>query len=180
MAREAYAEKRTLYLPHSIEDGLGELRQRLSRLVSKDPEAPVLIVVASNGGRVDGGMALCDRILALRAEGARIDCRVEGYAHSFAAFVPQVCEHRMCGPASVLMLHGMSWGNEGDLRCHEAEVGEVKLRTAYEAGVLATRTRKPAPYWTRLMQTRHPRYFGAEEALAVGLVDEIIGGPADH
>jgi len=171
----AYAPDRTVFLSCPIEDPLTDLRDGLTRLVAADPEAPVLLVITSEGGSVLDGLALCDHIAILRQGGAIIDCLIEGYALSFGAMVAQYCGHRMCGPSSILMIHGVEWNHFGDNVDHVLLSACIDTITKQQIDILRRRTNKPARWWKRLLATNRCAYFDAGEALKIGLVDEIIG-----
>lgn len=166
---------RVVYLG-DVDDSMQGARQELTRLVLAKPDEPVTLVITSFGGSVAGMHALMDRIVGLRAAGATINGLVEGYAMSAGLILLQVCEHRMMGPHAKLMAHGITtFLRSGlDIAGLAKRQTEMIKDTRAVADLFARRTHKPVSYWMRLFRSNEPRFYRADEALAVGLVDEIL------
>lgn len=170
-----YALDRMVHVDGEMKDTMVDERKALSRLAEADPAAPILLVIASTGGAVMAASALRDRIALLRGQGTVIDGLVEGVALSGAVVLLQACAHRLAGPAAVLGVHGVSYTvSNDDLMTHRSEMREIDAYTAEQSRLLASRTSQPERYWRRLLARNEYRYYSADEALAVGLIDEII------
>lgn len=124
--------------------------------------------INSPGGSVFDGIAIYN---ALVRHQATITTYVEGQAASIASFLLFAGEHRVCSPSGMVMIH-KPWtcacGNEDDLiQCAGVlgKIGEVMVRAyARRAGIDADAIR------TAMKETT---WYDADEALAVGFVDEI-------
>lgn len=175
MGASAVRPKRMVYLDHDVDRTLTPIRKELTKLYAEDKNKPMLLVISSLGGSALGMFALLDRIGDLRARGATIHGLVEGYAMSAGLILLQATEHRMMGANATLMAHGITGGARGDLDYIESELDFMRADTRRVAEIFGRRTKRGADYWRRKFQTNRPLYYRADEALKIGLVDEVVG-----
>ena len=160
--------------------GLGtahEFMERVHKYYTDDPNGPVLILVMSYGGMVDGLMGMIGTIKAYPT----IEFRtlVSGTAMSCAAVLLSVGRpgKRYALAHSRIMVHKVSsgmWGNIDDL---ENEVEETKRLNAEFLEILAENTNFDVKTWEDALNGENGArelYIPAEEALKIGIVDEIV------
>jgi ATP-dependent protease ClpP protease subunit len=78
---------------------------------------------------------------------------------------------------AAIMVHGISYGtgtSPQKLPFHESYLQMVKAKEEKVCRILAKKTNKPYSYWDKIFKTNEDKWFDAEEALEVGLIDEII------
>ena len=145
------------------------LARDLAERLRARPSAPVTVRVNSYGGDLAAGLAMLN---ALRAHRGAVRVEIEGIAASAATLLCCAGTVAMAGNAA-LMVHA-PWvsitGNARDLRD-----GAQGLETMAEgmAGAYRQKTGKPAAEIDRLLDGRD-HWFTAAEALAFGLIDEIL------
>ena len=140
-----------------------------SALASANGES-VDVYINSGGGEVFAGSEIYS---ALRAYRGPIAIHVVGLAAS-AASVIMCAAHSDIAPTAMVMIHNVSGcasGNYLDM----AQASE-QLRTASQAicAAYVEKTGKPAEDLQQMMDAE--RWFTAQEAVALGLCDEITGG----
>ena len=145
---------------------------------AKTNSEPVTLHISSEGGDVFSGVSIIQSIGHLRASGIRVTGLVEGQAMSMASIILQACDRRMMTPMSVLMCHGVSFWSRGDLKNNRLELKLVEALTervidlyvARGKGIYAERS-----FWATQLESSDPLYLMAPDALAAGLIDEIVG-----
>lgn len=110
--------------------------------------------------------------VALRASGATITATVTDKAWSAAAFLVQFAHHRRMAESGSMMVHAANVAtvtNAAGLRmlAEHLELSDASMRTLFVA-------RSQQPEATIREWLSRDTYFTAAEALAAGLVDEII------
>ncbi len=176
----ATQEGRCVYITGAINSDMGPERKNLRELVLNDREAPISLVINSQGGVVLGGFALLDEMAALQREaGVAIVGLVEGAAMSMGLTILQGCDRRIAGPNAILMAHGSHGVTAGDKKDRKAYDHLIEIMHRRMAKLYATRTApaggKSEAEWLALFEEDTPVFLDAEEALAWGLVDEILG-----
>jgi ATP-dependent protease ClpP protease subunit len=81
-------------------------------------------------------------------------------------------DRRLAYPASRFMLHDGTTEVSGTIRDVEKDVESDRLSRLDQYRILAEATGKPAKYWARKLANNY--HLSAEQALAEGLIDEII------
>lgn len=139
---------------------------------------PILLFIASTGGDESGARSIASTIGRIRRDGRKVIGHVIADAHSGAFYVLQHCDSRLAEPLATLMLHHtkltMEEGSTAQqLAAHSADIRKMEiiwLRT------IAARTGKDVPYYLAKIASQD-WYLTAQEALAEGLLDEIITVP---
>lgn len=125
---------------------------------------PITVIMNSTGGDLYQGFAIFDLISSSTAD---VNIHVVGTAMSAAALVLQAGTRRTCSPNSELMIHDGSLGTLSD----EPETAQrqmdhdKKLRQKMRDLI----TERSGSKWSA-----RDKHFNAAEALAAGLIDEVI------
>jgi ATP-dependent protease ClpP protease subunit len=157
-------------------DSVAYCMTRLRDMLDIDAAAPIEIVLNSPGGSVLDGFELYDFILALRAEGARIDTTIMGMAASMAGVIAQAGEVRRIGPSSLVMIHevgSISYGKLSSLKDHVKLADRLYDRCI---GILASRA-KLTPEAIKERADRKDWWLNSDEALEHGFVDLVLPVP---
>ena len=141
-------------------------------LESEDPEKDVYMYINSPGGSVTAGLAIYDTMQYVRPKVSTI-CL--GQAASMGALLLAAGEagRRFVLPNSRILIHqpwtGGIGGQATDIEIQAREI--LKLRGTLNQ-ILANHTGKDVEQIAR--DTERDNYMGGEEAVAYGLVDEVI------
>lgn len=147
---------------------------RLSDWDRTDPECEMEIVFNSPGGSVVDGMALFDFILMMRSRGHQVTTTALGMAASMAGILLQAGDRRVMGSEAWLMIHEASFGAMGKMGDIEDTVDWVKRVQKRILQIFASRSKLSVAQ----LSTRWRRknwWLDADEALKLGLIDEIRG-----
>ncbi|MBO6159272.1 MAG: ATP-dependent Clp endopeptidase proteolytic subunit ClpP [Firmicutes bacterium] len=140
-------------------------------LESEDPTKDIQLYINSPGGSVTAGLAIYDTMQLIRADVSTI-CM--GMAASMGAFLLAggTKGKRYCLPNAEVMIHQPSGGSQGmasDIKIQAEHILRMKERLNQ---ILADNTGKPLEVIEK--DTDRDNWLTAEEAVAYGLVDEII------
>lgn len=151
--------KRRVYLNGDIDrDSVMQAIKGLSILARLSESEPIQLVINSEGGDMIQGFALINYIRSLPNEVTGI---VLGTCESAAVVILQACKHRAAMPEATLMTHRGTRSTEFDV--------EVDNRADQ---LIASRMG-----WTKQRLDKfhsHDRYMFAEEAMKLGLIDEVL------
>lgn len=157
-------QKRTVYLDGEITLELAvRTIKNISVLERLSKEDPITLLINSEGGDMVQGFAIID---AIRLCGAPIYGIVCGTAESAAFIILQACSRRTATLNSTLMTHAGTRATEFDL---EIDVRADKLALG--------RIQEKDPSWTLNKWQKyqmHDRYMWPDEALEIGVIDEIV------
>lgn len=143
----------------------GNVIKGLRILSAIRPEEPIHIVINCQGGDTGHGLAVYD---AIRMVPTQVHITVIGHCYSIAAWILQAGDVRRMSPNSSLMIHhGQgrkdAFEKEQDRRCSE---------------LLLKRIREKHPNYTEARLDKlllKDTYLFPEEALELGLIDEVVG-----
>ena len=167
-------ETATVFLAGEIDDVLSSrVVQAIGRLRAMGKESLTLLI-SSPGGSVYAGYAIADAVKAARVAGVEVHGVVTGEAASAAIFPLLECSTRQANAMSVLMVHGMTDTVRGDHQDIEAVQRLNSKMIEQQARLLANHTAQDAEYWQKILKSRLPQYYLADEAVAEGLVHDII------
>ncbi|HEL3765172.1 TPA: ATP-dependent Clp protease proteolytic subunit [Stenotrophomonas maltophilia] len=126
--------------------------------------------INSDGGVVTDGLAIYN---ALKQHPATINVTVDGVAASIASLIAMAGSTRRMHENTMLMLHGPQgggWGFAGDLRerADQIDVYGRQMLVSYSG-----RAKNPADI-EAMLTDRRDHWLTASEALALGLVSEVI------
>lgn len=163
---------RIIFLSGEIEDAMANLAvAQMIFLEAEDPDKDIFLYINSPGGSVTAGMAIFDTMQHIKCDVSTICI---GLAASMGAFLLAAGTKgkRKLLPNSEVMIHQPSGGTRGqatDIAIHAEHI--IKTKKKMNA-ILAQRTGQTIEKIEA--DTERDNYMSAEEALAYGLVDEII------
>jgi len=171
---EALLERRQIYLDDDIEEGFVEkIIKLLMFLDSKERRKTIFLYINSNGGDVMAGLRLYSFIKHVLI--SPVTGIVIGEANSMALVVLQACKRRIALKTSRFFLHNLKlklnkeW-NEF-LNFAEQELKEIKEMQEEVFRVLGEKGRIE----TIKEISEKKVMINADQALELGLIDEIIG-----
>jgi ATP-dependent Clp protease protease subunit len=167
---------RIIFLSGEIEDNMANLAvAQMIFLEAEDPDKDIFLYINSPGGSVTSGMAIYDTMQYIKCDVSTICI---GLAASMASFLLAAGAKgkRKLLPNSEVMIHQPSGGARGqatDIAIHAEHI--VKTKKKMNA-IFAERTGQPIEKVEADMERDF--FLSADEALAYGIVDEII--PPKH
>lgn len=167
-------ENRTVTINCEIDSDIIEEVILPLKEMDKDPSQPITIYMYTPGGDVYAGMALCDTIAHLKSP---TTLYILGMAASMGAYIamaghnnPNV--HTVCTPYSVFLIHAGSSYFEGstsqvkdNFRFFEAYEERLKKYVLSHSDITSELFDQ---------KTRVEWWFNADEAMELGIVDEVI------
>ena len=148
--------------------------ERLHLFHKVAPGQPITIVFNSPGGSVIDGMALFDYIRFLQGLGHHITIIALGYAASMAGILLQAADTRVMARGSWMLIHEVAFGAGGKIGDVEDTFEFGKRLKEQAAKIFVDRSggkltrEKLEENWRR-----RDWWLDADEALALGLIDEI-------
>ncbi len=163
---------RIIFLDGEVNDASASvIVAQLLFLEAEDPGKDINLYINSPGGSVTAGMAIYDTMQYIKCDVSTICI---GMAASMGAFLLAggAKGKRMILPNAEVMIHQPSGGARG--QATEIRIAaENILRTREKLNkILAANTGKPLE--TIEVDTERDNYMSAEEAVAYGLVDQVI------
>jgi ATP-dependent Clp protease, protease subunit len=140
-------------------------------LESEDPDKDVNLYINSPGGSVSAGLAIYDTMQYVKCPVSTI-CM--GQAASMGALLLAAGRKgkRFCLPNARVMIHQPLGGFHGQASDIEIQTKEIMRLKGALAEILARHTGQPLD---KLVKDSDRDYFmGAEEAVAYGLVDQVV------
>jgi len=153
----------------SLIDTIVKCRIVLNNRDESQAELPINLVIDSFGGCAFSALGIIDYMENLDVPVNTI-CR--GKAMSAGALIlASGTGTRYATKRSTIMLHqgmGTTSGKIGDLKSTADHYTKIDVMIGE---ILEEYTKKPAKWWT--YETAHDKYFTAQDALEVGIIDEI-------
>ncbi len=153
----------------SLIDIIVKCRIVLNNRDEEKAKLPINLVIDSFGGCAFSALGIIDYMENLEVPVNTI-CR--GKAMSAGALIlVSGTGTRYASKRSSIMLHqgmGTTSGKIGDLKSTADHYTKIDIMIGE---ILEEYTKKPAKWWTQ--ETSHDKYFTAQEALEVGIIDEI-------
>lgn len=152
---------------------IANIVKKIMVLASEDSEKTITIMIDSPGGSVKAGMVLYDLLQTCKTP---IRMVAAGRAYSMAAVLLAAGRHgRYMLPNSEVMIHQPLLGNPVTGNCSSIKSVSDKLNKEKKKmnRLLAKHTGKTEKQIEKA--TSYDHYFDAEEAIAFGLCDGIIG-----
>jgi len=151
--------------------------QKLLFLQYENRSQEIHFYINCPGGSVTATLAIYDTMQFLECP---ISTYCMGIAASGAAIILAAGTKgkRYCLPNSKVMIH-QPWGQVGgQISDIEIQANEITKERQRLNEILAKHTGQPMPAIEK--ETDRDRYFGADEAKAFGLVDEVLTKPAEE
>ena len=165
-------KERIIFLDGEINDETADLVvAQMLFLEAEDPEKDINLYINSPGGSVTAGLAIYDTMQYIKPDVSTI---CVGLAASMGAMLLSggAKGKRYCLPNAEIMIHQPSGGAKGQATEIEI-VAENILKTKKKLNqMLAENCNQP--YEKVCIDTERDHYMDAEEALAYGIIDEII------
>ena len=163
---------RIIFLSVEIDDYTANLVvAQMLFLEMEDPDKEINLYINSPGGSVTAGMAIYDTMQYLRCP---VSTLCIGMAASMGAFLLAAGAKgmRRTLPNAEIMIHqplGGAQGQASDIVIHAENILKIKKKMNQ---ILAQRTGQPLEKVEQ--DTDRDHFLNAEEALAYGIVDEIV------
>ncbi len=163
---------RIIFLSEEVNDTTASLIvAQLLYLENQDPDKDIQFYINSPGGSVTAGMAIYDTMQYIKCD---VNTICVGMAASMGAFLLSAGTKgkRMALPNAEIMIHQPSAGTQGqitDMAIHMKRLQTIKERMNT---ILAEKTGKSIEEVTAACE--RDNFMTAEEALAFGLIDEIV------
>ena len=138
-----------------------------------DSESPITLEINSPGGEVSSGLAIIHTIRYIKAPVRAVVC---GIAASMAALIAACCTKGMRSalPHSTIMIHqplgGVEMSQASDIEIYAKNI--VRTKTTLNT-LLAEASGKPIEEVAK--DSDRDYYMTAEEAVAYGLIDSVVG-----
>ena len=149
-------------------------RNTLTQWSRVSPGCDIEIVFASPGGGITAGFELFDYIQQLRERGHKITTGSLGMAASMAGILLQAGDQRWIGQQSWILIHRAAFGAIGKTFEIEDEVELVKRIEERIVKIFTSRS-KLTNLKIKRNWNRKDWWINADEALEMGLVDEVRG-----
>lgn len=130
---------------------------------------PITLYLQSNGGDAYATLYLVDVIQSLPAP---VHCIAGGAVCSAATWIMAACDYRLAYPNTTFLIHAGSTGIQDDLVSSEIYMDEQKRLQKLLEQIYARNSRMGAEFWSEVC--KRDLFLTAEEALWLGLIDEII------
>ena len=163
---------RIIFLSEEVNDTTASLIvAQLLYLENQDPDKDIQFYINSPGGSVTAGMAIFDTMQYIKCD---VNTICVGMAASMGAFLLAAGTKgkRMALPNAEIMIHQPSAGTQGqitDMAIHMKRLQTIKDRMNK---ILAEKTGKSLEEVTAACE--RDNFMTAEEAMAFGLIDEIV------
>ncbi len=163
---------RIIFLGGPIDDVVANLVvAQLIFLEAEDPDKDIFLYINSPGGSVTAGMAIYDTMQYIKSDVSTI---CVGIAASMGAFLLSAGTKgkRKLLPNSEVMIHQPSGGAQGQATDIQIVADHIMRTKEKMNRIMAERTGQSLEKITKDVERDY--YMTAEEALAYGVVDEII------
>ena len=170
-------KERVIFCVGPVEDHMANLIvAQLLFLESENPDKDVYLYINSPGGSVSAGLAIYDTMQFIRPQ---VSTMCIGQAASMGALLLAGghAGKRYCLPHSRMMIHqplGGFQGQASDIAIHAKEI--LLVRDKLNA-LLAKHTGQPIDKVA--VDTERDNFMSGEEAVAYGLVDEVLASRHD-
>jgi ATP-dependent Clp protease protease subunit len=173
-ARAALLERRTVLVDRALDDGMAAQAASELTLLDEDGDAPVELRINSEGGTAGAALTVIDVVDLLRVP-VRATC--VGRADGPALAVLAVADHRAAAPHARLRWGG---GEAFEFTGSASEVQQIAEIRSHELDQVAARVARATGLSAADVRDRIDRraYEPVEDALALGIVDEILAPEA--
>lgn len=133
---------------------------------------PIKLILNSPGGDVYDGIGLID---AIEQSETPIHIYVHGQAQSMGFAIAVAGHYRYASKRATFMYHEISWElSREKLQVHQQEVKEGKRLWQMYDNIVTTNTKIPQKTLDQVKKQHKEWYMTVEEALELGVIDEII------
>ena len=167
-------KERIVFLNGEVNDAVSNsICAQLLFLEAEDPDADISFYINSPGGVVTAGMAMYDTMQYIKPDVSTI---VMGQACSMGSLLAQAgtAGKRKMLPNARHMIHQPSGGARGQATDMEIQVREILAMKKNLTEIYVKHNSKGKTYDELSRDMERDFFMSADEALAYGLVDEII------
>jgi ATP-dependent Clp protease protease subunit len=138
----------------------------------EDKREPIQLILVSPGGEVYEGMGIIDTI---DHSITPVHIYVYGLAMSMAFAITTCGHYRYASKRTTFMYHEISWNTAQEkMRYHEQELIEGKRTWKMYDDIVSKYTNIPLKTLTDIREKQKEWYITADEALKLGIIDEIL------
>ena len=169
-----------IYGLHSLASTARQVELREPENEDDEPEIietiePIELILNTPGGSADDMFAIYDTMREIQKE---VPVHTKGIGKVMSAGVPLLAAgtkgHRRIGENCRVMLHSVIGGHIGPMHQLDNEMEEIRnIQTQY-INILARETNMSERYLRNLMKKKVNVYLSAQEAVDLGIADEII------
>ena len=146
-----------------------EMAQQVLAQIQYAANGPLLVRINSEGGSVQAGTMI---YTALRSHTGPVTVEITGWALSVASMIAMAGRPIRMGPTSIMMIHAPWVSASGNAQ--ELRQTAVTLETVAQSMVSAYKRSKQRESTINTWLAGGEYWFTAEEAIALGLADELI------
>lgn len=140
--------------------------------IEGEKRKPIKLIINSPGGEIYSGMGIID---AIEGSTTPVHTYVQGHAMSMAFAIASCGHYRYASKRSTFMYHEMSWtATQEKMRHHEQELIEGKRLWKLYDDVIIQNTKISYKTLETIRKERKEWYIIAEDALKLGMIDEIL------
>ena len=171
-------KERVIFCVGPVEDHMANLIvAQLLFLESENPDKDVYLYINSPGGSVSAGLAIYDTMQFIRPQVSTM-CIGQAASRGALLLAGGHAGKRYCLPHSRMMIHQPLGGFQGqatDIAIHAKEILLIRDKLN---DILARHTGQPIDKVA--LDTERDNFMSGEEAVAYGLVDEVLASRADR
>jgi len=145
----------------------------LSHLIKREADAnakDATLHIHDAGGDLFWAFAICD---FLRTSRLSVKTVAHGWAASAGCLILVCGRERITHENAVLFFHGPEGGSVETWPNRIRQAEHTKKMLDKFAALMAAQTKKPKSYWRGLVDRGEEGWFTADEALELGMIDEI-------
>lgn len=156
----------------------------IARSATGAGERVIRLEINCPGGKYAASFAMIDQVRRLQAAGFRVEAFISGTCGSLATVLAAACDRVVISANGQLMMHGLVITKfAGDYNAMRARLDRLEQQNAAVADILLARARRGTirdPRFSRrrplleLLRSADQVWLGPADALAAGLVDEIV------
>lgn len=163
---------RKIYLHGEINGAMfSRFSKKIDRLVFENPNAPIDIELASEGGKPYAALAIYNKMRQCDCE---ISVLVYGPCMSAATIILAGGDMRYMAQDSWFMVHESTEGIKGTLADHRTHTQQMQLEENQWSEILARHSEWTAKQWAKA--SSRTTYLTAEELYSIKLVHGVLKG----
>jgi ATP-dependent protease ClpP protease subunit len=164
----------------SSTEGLIASMLKMAHLNRRKGRKPTFVLnINSQGGEVPSGLALAGVIQQIRSQGFKVHTRIHGMAASMAFILAQFGDVRQIDALATAHIHDIQSFNGGNTSEREDFGILLRVWRRRMAEIYAARNTKgytDPEYWIDTFMNHKDHYLTPQQALELGMVDEVVGG----
>ena len=167
-------QHRYVFAESTTAAGVSNCMDRLNVWDQLDPGCDIEVVFNSPGGDVIAGMSLFDYLRNLSRKGHKITTVATGMAASMAGILLQAGDVRVATRESIILIHEIAFSAGGKIGEVEDTWLMAQKLTEHVIKIFVQRSNgKLTEEYLKAHWARKDWWLDAEEALALGIIDEI-------